>query len=203
MTAADRLRELRATWSGPRAPDDPAALPGRLTGAIDALILEIVHGRNTSGWAVVAVGGYGRSEMCLHSDIDVMLLGDVPPDAVRQVLYPLWDTGMKVGHSVRTVKEAVTAAGENIETLCSLLTTRVITGDPEPVAELNRHMVALVRRQRSLPEALGTERARGAGARALLSPGDRRQDRKRSLALHPPRRLDADQGGDARSLNRC
>ena len=160
MTAADRLRELRADWTAPRAPGDPALLPGRLTGAIDSLILEIVHGRNTSGWAVVAVGGYGRSEMCLHSDIDVMLLGAVPPDAVRQVLYPLWDTGMKVGHSVRTVKEALVAAGENIETLCSLLTTRVITGDEEPVHDLKRQLVGLLRRQRSLPDLLaGEERA--------------------------------------------
>ena len=157
MTATDRLRELRADWSAPRAPDDPATLPAQLTAAIDALILEIVRGRNTSGWAVVAVGGYGRSEMCLQSDIDVMLLGDVPADAVRQVLYPLWDTGVKVGHSVRTVKEAVTAATENIETLCSLLTTRVITGDPEPLSELERQLVALVRRLRSLPDSLAAE----------------------------------------------
>jgi [protein-PII] uridylyltransferase len=157
VTAAGRLRELRAEWSAPRAPDDPALLPGRLTGAIDSLILEIVHGRNTSGWAVVALGGYGRVEMCLHSDIDVMLLGTVPPDAVRQVLYPLWDTGMKVGHSVRTVKEAITAAGENLETLCSLLTTRLITGEEEPWNDLQRELAGLLRKQRSVPSLLAAE----------------------------------------------
>ena len=160
MTAAERLRNLRAEWSGQQAPADPAGLPGRITAAVDSLILEIVQGRNTSGWAVVAVGGFGRSEMCLHSDIDVMLLGEVPSDAVRQVLYPLWDTGLKVGHSVRTVKEALTAASESIETLCSLLTTRAITGDPEPVVDLERQLTGLLRKHRPLPEVLaGEERA--------------------------------------------
>ena len=187
MTAADRLRELRAEWTAPRAPGDPASLPGRLTGAIDSLILEIVHGRNTSGWAVVAVGGYGRSEMCLQSDIDVMLLGAVPPDAVRQVLYPLWDTGMKVGHSVRTVKEALGAAAENIETLCSLLTTRVITGDEEPVHDLKRQLVRLAP-QAAVPARPPRRRgARPAQPRALLSPGGRREVGAGRAAVHSSR----------------
>lgn len=157
MTAAGRLRELREAWSAPRAPGEPASLPGLLTAAVDGLIHEALHGRNASGWGVVAVGGYGRTEMCLHSDIDVMLLGDVPADAVKQVLYPLWDSGMKVGHSVRTVREAMVAAGENVQTLSALLTTRLIAGDPEPLALLDRQLNGLLRRKRSVGETLAAE----------------------------------------------
>ncbi len=210
MTAADRLRELRAEWNRPRAPDDPSLLPGRLTGATDSLIHEIVHGRNTSGWAVVAVGGYGRSEMCLHSDIDVMLLGAVPPDAVRQVLYPLWDTGMRVGHSVRTVKEAVTASVENVETLCSLLTMRVITGDEEPVRELEEELVGLLRRQRSLPEVLaGEERALRSREPFFLQEADIKSGRGGLRSIHRDdwmraraEMLGASTAGDALSAER-
>ena len=54
----------------------------------------------------MAVGGYGRSELCLYSDIDLLLLHDGPVDeeAVRAILYPLWDSGLKIGHATRTVK---------------------------------------------------------------------------------------------------
>ena len=103
-------------------------LPTLLTEAVDSLVVEVAAGRDTSGWAVVATGGYGRSEMCLQSDIDIMILGHPEPQVVRQMFYPLWDTGMKVGHSVRSVKDAAAAAAENIETLCSLLSARLILG---------------------------------------------------------------------------
>jgi [protein-PII] uridylyltransferase len=84
------------------------------------------------GVAVVAVGGYGRREQCRHSDVDVMLLvdGDIP-DAATTVLYPLWDAGLKVGHSVRTVRDAVQAAEQNVETLTALLDARLVAGDQE------------------------------------------------------------------------
>src|SRR5690606_1354158 len=80
--------------------------------------------------AVVAVGGYGRREQFRHSDIDVMVL--VAPGAsegVGTLLYPLWDAGLKVGHSVRTVEQAVAVSRENIETLTALLDARFVAGD--------------------------------------------------------------------------
>jgi len=157
VTAADRLRELRASWSGPRAPGDPGQLPTLLTQAVDSLVVEIATGLDISGCAVVATGGYGRSEMCLHSDIDVMILGRPSPATVRQMFYPLWDTGMKVGHSVRSVKEAVAGAADNLETLCSLLTARLVLGEPETIDQLERQLALQLRRQRALPELLGAE----------------------------------------------
>ncbi len=80
--------------------------------------------------AVVAVGGYGRREQFRHSDIDVMLL--VPgadTTRARAVLYPLWDADLKVGHSIRTVDQALEAARGNLETMTALLTARLVAGD--------------------------------------------------------------------------
>lgn len=63
--------------------------------------------------AVMAIGGYGRNELCPRSDIDIMVLMDDGPDvervrdAVRQFLHLLWDAGLDVGHSVRTQDEAL------------------------------------------------------------------------------------------------
>jgi len=160
VTATDRLRELRVSWSAPLAPGDPPELPGLLTEAVDSLVIEVATGLDTSGWAVVATGGYGRSEMCLQSDIDIMILGRPSQETVRQMFYPLWDTGMKVGHSVRSVKEAAAGASENVETLCSLLSARLIHGDQEQLSQLERQISLLLRRQRSLLDLLAEEERR-------------------------------------------
>src|SRR5881394_723686 len=65
--------------------------------------------------ALVAIGGYGRAELNPHSDIDFLFLRDRQIAASRPlphlsklidgVLYPLWDIGLKVGHSVRTIED--------------------------------------------------------------------------------------------------
>ncbi|MGH8875552.1 MAG: HD domain-containing protein, partial [Acidimicrobiia bacterium] len=99
--------------------------------------------------ALVAVGGYGRRELAPFSDVDLMLLGSPSPAAVQAVLYPLWDAKLRVGHSVRTVREAVAAARERADTLCSLLTARTVAGPPEPLEELERSLRGLLRRERA------------------------------------------------------
>jgi [protein-PII] uridylyltransferase len=67
---------------------------------------------------VIALGGYGRREQCLGSDVDAMLLHrrDNPEPLVRSVLYPLWDADLKVGHAVRTVEESSEAGRDELDT---------------------------------------------------------------------------------------
>ena len=88
--------------------------------------------------AVVALGGYGRQELCPLSDIDLMFLYPQDTDKselsraqellVQEVLYPMWDLGLKVGHSTRTVDETFREAKANIQSKTSMLEARLITG---------------------------------------------------------------------------
>ena len=68
--------------------------------------------------ALVALGGYGRQELFPFSDIDLMILyrpdfGEEVGKVTDAILYPLWDTGLDVGHGVRTVQESLQHAGED------------------------------------------------------------------------------------------
>jgi len=86
--------------------------------------------------ALVAVGGYGRAELAPGSDLDVMLLHRGRPrsgldvrELAERIWYPLWDAGLKLGHAVRTVKEALSLAAGDLDTATALLDVRLIAGD--------------------------------------------------------------------------
>lgn len=85
--------------------------------------------------AVVAVGGYGRGELHPHSDIDLLfLLGDNCDSQREQLsnyLTLLWDIGLNIGHSVRSVDECVEQARADITVLTNLMEARVIRGDAQ------------------------------------------------------------------------
>ncbi|MPZ99435.1 MAG: HD domain-containing protein [Dehalococcoidia bacterium] len=101
-----------------------------LTDALDGGLRAIFEESQPAGIAVVAVGGSGRREQCRHSDIDVMMLvARGAEETAKRLLYPLWDTGLKVGHSIRTVEQAVESANRNLETLTALLDARLVAGD--------------------------------------------------------------------------
>ena len=84
------------------------------------------------GMSLVAVGGYGRSELCPLSDLDVMLLRSPRRDVTavsERVWYPIWDAGLKLGHSVCTQREALEIADGDLDTATALLSARHIAGD--------------------------------------------------------------------------
>src|ERR1039457_2616356 len=84
------------------------------------------------GVAVVAVGGYGRQELCPGSDLDILLLHQGRKDMgqlAEQLWYPLWDAGLQVAHSVRTVRQALSEAHTDLKVALGLLDARVVHGD--------------------------------------------------------------------------
>ena len=84
-------------------------------------------------YAIVALGGYGRSEQCLHSDIDLLVLFEkkIPAQAdalIREMIYPLWDIGMEVGYATRSLKECLRLAADDYDILTPILDARFICG---------------------------------------------------------------------------
>ena len=96
------------------------------------------HGEMPSPVALVALGGYGRSELSPLSDIDLLFLfpSKAKPAVVKplqehltnEILYILWDCGLKVGHATRTVDETFAEAKNDIQTKTALLESRLIAG---------------------------------------------------------------------------
>ena len=87
-------------------------------------------------FAVVAVGGYGRSELCPRSDIDVFILfaEDVPKEAkalAQSLFFPLWDLGADLGHGVRAMGECLDLAGQDWKVFASLIDARYLAGSRE------------------------------------------------------------------------
>src|SRR5881398_2153942 len=104
------------------------------------------NGERSIALALIALGGYGRGELNPFSDIDVMLLHDqgtktISPhleEMVQQVLYPLWDSGFKVGHSTRSIKEAIAQANRDMRTKTAMLESRFLAGDSELAREFRK-----------------------------------------------------------------
>jgi [protein-PII] uridylyltransferase len=96
------------------------------------------HGEPPTPVCLIALGGYGRAELNPLSDVDVMFLypGTSTSGSLaafqeylsNEILYPLWDLRLKIGHSTRTLNEVFTEAGRDIRTKTSLLESRMIAG---------------------------------------------------------------------------
>jgi len=91
------------------------------------------------GVALVAVGGLGRRELTPHSDLDLVLVhtgGEPVAELAERLWYPLWNSGVGLDHSVRTVGEALRVAAGDLRTALGLLDARHLAGDAEVGARL-------------------------------------------------------------------
>jgi [protein-PII] uridylyltransferase len=98
-------------------------------------VWRVIMAGQTDNAALVAVGGYGRSELMPGSDIDLlMLLPEADhPDlnvALEQLLVFLWDIGLEVGHSVRTVGDCIEQSLADVTVITNLMESRLLAGDP-------------------------------------------------------------------------
>jgi [protein-PII] uridylyltransferase len=150
---------------GGRSPDPGPELRAELTRAVDTWLTELL-GEAGAGVALVATGAYGRREPAPSSDLDLMLLHQRPASELAAlaegIWRPIWDSGMRLDHSVRTVEQAVAVAEADLKTALGLLDARLVAGDADLVAELREQWL---RRWRStarerLPELRDAARRR-------------------------------------------
>ncbi len=90
-------------------------------------------GLEKNPYVFVALGGYGRAELCLHSDVDLLFVfkEEVSLDAenlIQEIVYPLWDIGLDVGYALRSLDECIELAHREFEILIPLLDARFICG---------------------------------------------------------------------------
>ena len=117
--------------------DASAVVAGR-TKIVDRTVTsawsELLQPAFPTGMAVVAVGGYGRADLFPESDVDILLMSEKAPtgegkEALSVFLRSMWDSGLRLSHSVRSPKECCEVHDGNIELNISLLDQRFLAGD--------------------------------------------------------------------------
>lgn len=147
MSGVDQFLVVRDSARANRIGAGGRDLCAALTASLDSAICGVVDQIGPGAYAVVAIGGYGRSELCLYSDVDLMLLHDLddPSEVASSLFRPLWDANLRVGHAVRTVEEAGRAARDRFDTQTTQLTARLVAGRDDLFARLSNEMAAVTR----------------------------------------------------------
>jgi [protein-PII] uridylyltransferase len=123
------------------------------------------------GVALVAVGGYGRRELCPHSDLDLLLIHDPKVDVgdmAQKLWYPIWDAGLKLGHATFTVKEALRLAEDELDSATAYHDARAVAGD----RSLGDELVAAAHRQWVKGASRWLPKLRDALTLRTLNPGE-------------------------------
>ncbi len=137
-----------------------------------------------AGVALVAVGGYGRRELLPGSDLDVLLLYAGRPDIsalADRIWYPIWDSGARLDHAVRTPGEGREVARGDLRAALGLLHARHVAGDPGLTAELRLGVLADWRAASGVRlaelQVLHAERTQRSGELAFLLEPDLKEAR--------------------------
>src|SRR6188508_2294678 len=94
---------------------------------------------------LAAVGGYGRGQLFPCSDVDLLILLPAPADGelahkIEDLIGTLWDIGIEVGHSVRTIDECETMAAADVTVQTTLLEARLVAGNRDLFTRFVRRM---------------------------------------------------------------
>ncbi|HTR80389.1 MAG TPA: [protein-PII] uridylyltransferase [Bacteroidota bacterium] len=114
---------------------DGFTVASRLTSLVDTTLADLWNVNPMhDNFAVVALGGYGRCELCPHSDFDLMVLAEnekaknAGSATIQEFLRSLWDAGFNVGHSVRTIQDCVNLYETDVDSWASILESRFVSG---------------------------------------------------------------------------
>jgi [protein-PII] uridylyltransferase len=142
---ATALREAQAVLKSRFEAEEPVeTLVHARAQLLDAVLREAWRTRlpdHDEDWSLVAVGGYGRGELHPASDVDILILVPSALDETgRAALEPfiafLWDIGIEIGHSVRTVAECAEAASGDVSVMTTLVEARRVAGDAALTARM-------------------------------------------------------------------
>jgi [protein-PII] uridylyltransferase len=190
--AAARLQRAAAldVWLAElldRAVSPAGAVPlGRTDDATTARSGEVgsPDAATAAGVALIALGGLGRGECAPFGDVDLVLLHTGRDDVgsiAEKIWYPIWDAGLTLDHSVRTLAEVVEVAGRDTKAGLGLLDARHLGGDPALSARVREETQRLWRTnaRSHLPvlRELTTQRWRAQGELAFLLDGDVKEAR--------------------------
>src|SRR5476651_2070606 len=160
MTTAAMKKELReqlkrqlkadrqVVIAGFQADGMPEKLLRSLRQSVDAVLTTAWHAAGLpEHTALVGVGGYGRGELFPYSDVDLLILLQEAPDAaitekLEELVQLLWDLGLEIGHSIRTVDECMSESKADITVQTSLLEARLVFGDAALFAQLQERYQA-------------------------------------------------------------
>ncbi|SBT68245.1 [protein-PII] uridylyltransferase [Micromonospora sediminicola] len=177
--------ETGPTGGGPPVVNEVAGVPAGIgaaarsarADALDTWLRRIFPER--PGVALVAVGGLGRRQCAPYGDLDLVLLHAGVPgidELAASLWYPVWDAGLRLDHSVRTVAEALSVAQDDVKVALGLLDARHVAGDPALTDQLARTATDHWRRTaiRHLPglREITTARWEAHGELAFLLEGD-------------------------------
>ena len=150
----DRLRQERETLVARfNAGGSVDGLIHGLARSVDHLLREVAEASGiTRRASLLAVGGYGRGELFPHSDVDVLILLKQAPDeadrgTIERLVGLLWDLGLALGHSVRTIEECREEAARDVTVLTSMLEARLVAGSRRQFEAFSRAVVDVVDRE--------------------------------------------------------
>lgn len=159
------------------------ALRAALSADADAWLRSLLNDPG-AGVALVAVGSLGRQELTPRSDVDLVLLHGPNRDVGQladDLWYPIWDAGVALDHSVRTLAQAAAVAGDDLKAALGLLDARHIGGDEQLSNDLRSAQLARWRADadRRLPQLAAACKERGAqvGELAFLLEPDLKEAR--------------------------
>jgi [protein-PII] uridylyltransferase len=143
------------------------------------LARDLVEAPASGQLTVAAVGGYGRRELCPASDVDLVLLHDGASEellgtAVRRIVYPLWDVGLRVGYAVRDRREAIGATDE-LDAATAMLDLRPLAGGVSFAQGIRAEVLRRLRRRphrflEALADADRRRRLRAGGGAEVIEP---------------------------------